>query len=1193
MAGLLLVGAQAARAACANPVACENQLQGDPESDWQPTTPDDPAIEGFATSMSVNVGQTVSFKIKTSSRAYHVDILRIGYYGGNGARKLATILPSAALPQSQPACLTQSSTGLIDCGNWAVSASWTVPSNAVSGVYIAHLVRDDAAPIQGESSHIVFVVRNDASHSDMLLQTADATWEAYNEYGGNNLYTCASLCPAGNPGGYKGAFAVSYNRPFYIPPNSTFGANEKGLFWSEYPLIRFLEANGYDLSYTSETQVAANSQLLLGHKVFVSSGHDEYWSAEQRSSVQAALNAGVNLALFSGNLMFWKTRWSASIDGSNTPNRTLISYKETHFNAPTDPADPPTWTGTWRDPRFSPPADGGNPENALTGQLGMVDSGSSDITVPYQFSKLRIWRNTAIARLSPGQSATLAPGSNTLGFEWDVDADDGFRPPGEFDMSSTTVSGVNAFYSDYGTNEVVNTSATHHLTEYRAPSGALVFDTGTVDWAWGLDTDNPGPGTAVDANMQQATVNVFADMGAQPATLEAGLVPASAPTNTTPPSSAITSPSTGATVGDGSTVNLTGTASAQNGAVVSGVEISTDGGSTWHPATITTADASSVTWSYAWAAHGYPTTTIESRAVDDSGNLESPSDALSVHVTCPCSIWGPSAAPYNIDTRDANSITVGVQFTTSTNMEVTGLRFYKASTNTGAHVGDLWTAGGQQLAQATFTGETSSGWQTVTFATPVAISPGTTYVASYFAPNGHYSSTPGYFYPPPSPPGLGGSTVTSGPVSALRNTGTNVNGLYSYGAGNAFPTSTATATNYWVDPVFASVAAPSQVTNVTAAPLFKGASVSWSTPPGSGPATTYTITPYIGSTAQSPVTVSAPASSASVTGLAPGSTYAFTVTASSSAGTAPASSPSNPVTVAQQDSVFDFATPANIDAGDPSSIEVGVKFTADAAGSIAGIRFYKAAANTGTHIGSLWTAGGTLLASATFTGETSSGWQQVSFSNPVPISANTTYVAGYLAPAGHYSSTMNAFGASVDNPPLHALANSTSANGVYAYSGTSTFPANSYAATNYWVDVIYDPPGVPGQVTGVSATAQSGGASVSWSAPSSGGVPSSYAVTPYIGSTAQTPTTVTAPATSTTVTGLTPGTSYTFTVTASNSAGTGPASAPSNAVTPTGASTPGAPQSVSASPATSQALVSWSAPASNGGSPITRYTITP
>ena len=92
----------------------------------------------------------------------------------------------------------QPSTGLIDCGNWAVSASWTVPTNAVSGVYIAHLVRDDAQDPGGESQ-IVFVVRNDASHSDILVQTSDATWEAYNDYGGQQPLHVHRRSPAGNP----------------------------------------------------------------------------------------------------------------------------------------------------------------------------------------------------------------------------------------------------------------------------------------------------------------------------------------------------------------------------------------------------------------------------------------------------------------------------------------------------------------------------------------------------------------------------------------------------------------------------------------------------------------------------------------------------------------------------------------------------------------------------------------------------------------------------------------------------------------------------------------------------------------------------------------------------------------------------------------------------------------------------------
>ena len=81
-----------------------------------------------------------------------------------------------------------------------------------------------------------------------------------------------------------------------------------------------------------------------------------------------------------------------------------MTYKETHYDAPVDPQDPPTWTGTWMDPRFSPPADGGRPQNALTGQLFVVNSGTTDITVPAQYSKLRFWRDTEVAGLTPGQS---------------------------------------------------------------------------------------------------------------------------------------------------------------------------------------------------------------------------------------------------------------------------------------------------------------------------------------------------------------------------------------------------------------------------------------------------------------------------------------------------------------------------------------------------------------------------------------------------------------------------------------------------------------------------------------------------------------------------------------------------------------------------------------------------------------------
>src|ERR1700710_2834134 len=409
---LLAASPAAGMAACANPVACENEKAGSAPSAWQVSGSGDSTIQGYATSMSVNVGGTIRFKVKSTASAYHIDIYRLGYYQGNGARlQQANVRPTASLPQTQPACLTTASTGLIDCGNWGVSASGTAPATSVSGVYIARLVRDD----NGGASQIPFVVRDDAAHSDMLVRTSDSTWQAYNKYGGNSLYSCTAPCPPGNPDGYKAAFSVSYNRPF--DGTITQDNGRSYLFYAEYQMIRFIERNGYDASYTSQIDADANPALLRNHKLIVSSGHDEYWSARERANIEAARDAGVSLAFFSGNEVFWKTRFqSSSADGTSTPNRTLTTYKDTHFDAATDPV---TWTGTWRDPRFALAPDGGRPENSLTGQLFIINSGSSDITVPSTFKNLRLWRNTAVANLAAGQSRTLAPGAMTLGYEWD------------------------------------------------------------------------------------------------------------------------------------------------------------------------------------------------------------------------------------------------------------------------------------------------------------------------------------------------------------------------------------------------------------------------------------------------------------------------------------------------------------------------------------------------------------------------------------------------------------------------------------------------------------------------------------------------------------------------------------------------------------------------------------------------------
>ncbi|HYW99778.1 MAG TPA: DUF4082 domain-containing protein [Candidatus Elarobacter sp.] len=772
---LLLIFMNACRAASAfascdapaNPIEAENCLPGNPASQWYVAGAGSTNIQGFATDISVNAGQTVFFKINTNAAAYSINVYRMGYYQGNGARFVTSVSPSVSLPQSQPPCLTDSSTGLTDCGNWAISASWTVPSTATSGVYFAQLVRPDT----GEASPMLFVVRDDSSHSDILAQTSDPSWHAYNDFGGHSLYT----------GEVSRAYKVSYNRPFNVP-------NMYAWFFSaEYPMIRWLEANGYDISYFTGVDTDRDGALITQHRIFMSIGHDEYWSGGQRANVEAARAAGVNLAFFSGNESFWKTRWESSIDGTNTPYRTLVCYKETLANRVIDPADPPIWTGMWRDPRFSPPADGGRPENALSGTSFLVNEVRRDsITVSQADGRMRFWRNTSIASLAPGQAATLPAG--VLGFEWDADVDNGFRPAGLVPLSTTT---LNVPACLIGYNSIGACTATHRLTLYRAASGALVFGAGTVQWSWGLDNhhaiDNITP---TDRSMQQATVNILADMGVQPATLQNGLSSATPSTDTTPPQSTITSPASGRAAGPGSTVTISGTAVDSGGGVVGAVEVSVDGGNTWHPA------VGRENWSYTFTVGNSSTLNVQSRAVDDSGNLEVPNGGITLAVgptNCPCTIWPSTAVPSLVDVGPDAPVELGVSFKSDFNGYITGIRFYKSAANTGTHVGNLWDSAGNLLATATFTGETDSGWQEVDFPNPVPVNANALYVASYHAPSGHYSVDGDYF---------ASSGVDNAPLHAPPNGSGTPNGPYGYSSASVFPTSTYNSANYWVDVVF-------------------------------------------------------------------------------------------------------------------------------------------------------------------------------------------------------------------------------------------------------------------------------------------------------------------------------------------------------------------------------------------------------
>ena len=166
------------------------------------------------------------------------------------------------------------------------------------------------------------------------------------------------------------------------------------------------------------------------------------------------------------------------------------------------------------------------------------------------------------------------------------------------------------------------------------------------------------------------------------------------------------------------------------------------------------------------------------------------------------------------------------------------------------------------------------------------------------------------------------------------------------------------------------------------------------------------------------------------------------------------------------------ATPVLIDAEDNAAVELGLRFRSSVSGWITGVRFYKSAANTGPHVGHLWSNGGALLAQADFVNETVSGWQTASFSAPVAINANTTYVVSYHAPAGRYAVNFDYFTGSHSRGPLTALADGAAGgNGLYRY-GAAGFPGASWRSANYWVDVQFEPAGPDTQAPSVPAQLQ-------------------------------------------------------------------------------------------------------------------------
>ena len=443
-------------------------------------------IEGYATAQSINRGDSVNLKVNSADGStFRVEIYRTGYYGGAGARLFSVItgVPGAA----QPACTNDATTGLVDCSNWQTSLTLSTTQNWPTGVYAIRLVREDT----GTDNQILLVVRDDARKAPVVYGVSFASFQAYNNYGGKSLYDFNSTGVT-TVAGTARAVKVSYDRPFEQPRSGLRDWYTR----TEAATVYWLEQSGYDTSYVSNTDIGTQPSLLTGVKAYVSPSHDEYVSAGMRSAMTSARDAAVGLLFSGSNEVYWKIRFENGPNGGT--NRVEVCYKSTQSGS-ADPSGTPT--GTWRDPN------GANaPENALTGQMYIGDNDNTYF--PLQVSAAegadRVFRYTPLASQPAGGSTKV--GTNLVGWEWDARVANGQEPVGVKTLATSPVTGEllqgnGATYSPSG-------SAAANVTKYIAPSGALVFNTGTNHWNRGLAPNAAGVGEP-DVRIQQVTTNVL------------------------------------------------------------------------------------------------------------------------------------------------------------------------------------------------------------------------------------------------------------------------------------------------------------------------------------------------------------------------------------------------------------------------------------------------------------------------------------------------------------------------------------------------------------------------------------------------------------------------------------------------------------------------------------------------------------
>src|ERR1700683_2488672 len=297
-------------------------------------------IDGFASQIYAEQGQRVTLYVSTTGRTFRAMAFRMGYYHGKGARLIWASPPERG--KNQPACPVPPGINMVACDNWTPSLTFTVTPAFIQGDYLIKL----EGPANRQS-YVPLTIWDPASTAAYVIKNDVFTWQAWNYYGGYDYYQGLGACPADVYPLCNRARVVSYDRPYAAENGS---GNFLGL---EYPLVKWAEQHGLDVTYATDVTVQEHPDYLLRHKVLLSLGHDECWSLGERQAAVAAYNQGVNVVFFAASPVLRHVRTQASPRG---PDRELVDYRDSAADPLDGNGNPLQVTGNeWSNPPSSWP----------------------------------------------------------------------------------------------------------------------------------------------------------------------------------------------------------------------------------------------------------------------------------------------------------------------------------------------------------------------------------------------------------------------------------------------------------------------------------------------------------------------------------------------------------------------------------------------------------------------------------------------------------------------------------------------------------------------------------------------------------------------------------------------------------------------------------------------------------------------